>query len=329
MINDKEVKATKSPFAMRPNEEKVYDGKTGYSNVNQAVFMVDMGYVNELHFEMLELISKFEFITSRQIYQLLQMKGIEIKDQNKVNARLENLIKARAIAKYYFKSDEGNGIYRIYCLDKAGKYLLNSREIRTDWVPTNNTKPVHLIKKRLAGNQAIIAYMMKTKYFKNYVVEPVLMAKRQNIRFKVSGGVVNLGKEGKNVDLVFEAVRREPGWEEKFVTKMQLYSEFYEYYNMRDSGFDRPPQLVLLGEDDTHLVEIFKLIVKNKINLRDCKPIYTTDLRQLDETLEKSLITFNYNEEKGKYVMEIYETDMLVPPDDTEPEEDIDVDIDT
>ena len=57
MINDKEVKATKSPFAMRPNEEKVYDGKNGYSNVNQAVFMVDMGYVNELHFEMLELIN--------------------------------------------------------------------------------------------------------------------------------------------------------------------------------------------------------------------------------------------------------------------------------
>ena len=78
------------------------------------------------------------------------MKGIEIKDQNKVNARLENLIKARAIVKYYFKSDEGNGIYRIYCLDKAGKYLLNSREIRSDWVQTNNTKPVHLIKKRLA-----------------------------------------------------------------------------------------------------------------------------------------------------------------------------------
>ena len=71
------------------------------------------------------------------------------------------------------------------------------------------------------------------------------------------------------------------------------------------------------------------MIVKNKINLRDCKPIYTTDLRQLDETLEKSLITFNYSEEKAKYVMEIYETDMLVPPDDTEPDEDIDVDIDT
>lgn len=327
MINDSEVKATKSPFAMRPNEEKVYDGKTGYSNVNQAVFMVDMGYVNELHFHMLELISTFEFITSRQIYQLLQLKGIEIKDQNKVNARLENLIKARAIVKYYFKSDEGNGIYRIYCLDKSGKYLLNSREITTEWVPTNNTKPVHLIKKRLAGNQAIIAYMMKAKYFKNYVVDPILMAKRQNIRFKVSGGVVTLNKETETKDLLFEAVRREPGWEEKFVTKMKLYSEFYEYYNMRDSGFDTPPQLVLLGEDDTHLVEIFKLIVKNKIMLKDCTPLYTTDLRQLDENLSKSLISFNYNEEKGKYVMEIYNSEFLEPNDelDNEPEPEIDV----
>lgn len=327
MINDNEVKATKSPFAMRPNEEKVYDGKTGYSNVNQAVFMVDMGYVNELHFEMLELISNFEFITSRQIYQLLQIKGIEIKDQNKVNARLENLIKARAIVKYYFKSDEGNGIYRIYCLDKSGKYLLNSREIRTEWMPTNNTKPVHLIKKRLAGNQVIIAYMMKAKYFKNYVVDPVLVAKRQNIRFKVSGGVVTLNKEGQTKDLMFEAVRRENDWEEKFITKMKLYSEFYEYYNMRDSGFDTPPQLVLLGEDDTHLVEIFKLLVKNKIIFKDCTPLYTTDLRQLDETLEKSIISFNYSEEKGKYVMEIHDSEFLTPPDDNEEDDDIDIEI--
>jgi len=327
MINDNEVKATKSPFAMRPNEEKVYDGKSGYSSVNQAVFMVDQGYVNELHFEMLEIISDFEFITSRQIYQLLQMKGIEIKDQNKVNARLENLIKARAIVKYYFKSDEGNGIYRIYCLDKAGKYLLNSREIRSDWVQTNNTKPVHLIKKRLAGNQTIIAYKMKAKYFRNYVIDPVLMAKRQNIRFKVSGGVVTLSKDGRNTNLLFEAVRREPGWEEKLITKAQLYSEFYEYYNMRDSGFDGVPQLVFLGEDDTHLVEIFKLLVKNGILFKDCTPLYTTDLRQLDETLEKSLISFSFNEAKGKYVMEIYQSDLLAPIDDNEPEDDIDVEV--
>ena len=313
MINDNEIKATKSPFAMRPNEEKVFDGKTGYSSVNQAVFMVDMGYVHELHFEMLELISKFEFITSRQVYQLLQIKGIEVKDQNKVNARLENLIKARAVSRYYFKSDEGNGIYRVYCLEKAGKFLLNSREIRTDWVPTNNTRPVYLIKKRLAGNQVIIAYLMKAKYFQNYVVDPVLTAKRQNMRFKVSGGVVTLNKNNKIKDLMFEAVRREPGWEERFLTKMSLYAEFYEYFNIRDSGFEAPPQLVLVGEDDQHLVEIFKLIVKNKVVLKDCNILYTTDLRQLDETLEKSLISFNYNEEKGKYVMEIFNTDLLEP----------------
>ena len=192
-------------------------------------------------------------------------------------------------------------------------FLLNSREIRTDWVPTNNTRPVYLIKKRLAGNQVIIAYLMKAKHFQNYVVDPVLTAKRQNMRFKVSGGVVTLNKGGKVKDLMFEAVRREPGWEERFLTKMSLYAEFYEYFNIRDSGFEAPPQLVLVGEDDQHLVEIFKLIVKNKVVLKDCNILYTTDLRQLDETLEKSLISFNYNEEKGKYVMEIFNSDFLEP----------------
>lgn len=326
MIKDNEVKATKSPFAMRPNEEKVFDGRAGFSNVNHAVFMVDMGYIYELHFDMLEIVSKFEFITSRQIYQLLQLKGVEVKDQNKVNARLENLIKARAISRYYFKSDEGSGIYRVYCLEKSGKFLLSSREIRTDWVPTNNTKPVHLIKKRLAGNQAIIAYMTKAKYFKNYVVDPVLMAKRQNIRFKVSGGVVTLCKDGRNTDFIFEAVRREQGWEEKLITKMSLYAEFYEYFNIRDSGFENIPQLIILGEDDTHLVEIFKLLVKNRIVLKDSSILYTTDLRQLEENLSKSLISFNYNEEKGKYIMEGYQTDLLEPKIMIK-EEDVDVEI--
>ena len=39
--------------------------------------------------------------------------------------------------------------------------------------------------------------------------------------------------------------------------------------------------------------------------LKDCTPLYTTDLRQIDETLEKSLIAFNYDAEKGKYVIKV------------------------
>ena len=79
MVNDSEVKAQKSPFAMRINERKVFDGKDGYVSINQVMFNVDMGYITDIHFEILEVINQYEFVTARQIFQVLQMKGIDIK----------------------------------------------------------------------------------------------------------------------------------------------------------------------------------------------------------------------------------------------------------
>lgn len=322
MVNDKDVKAPKSPFAMRQNEIKVFDGKDGYASINQVVFKVDMGYINEIHFSILEIISEFEFITSRQIYQLLTQRGISIKSQDKVNDKLEDLIKSKVISRYYFSSDEGKGIFRVYCLDKIGKYLLNSRSINSSWVATDNTKPVFMLKRRLSGNQVLLAYMRKVKAFKSYALDPVLSSKKQNMKFKVSGGRITLVKDAINNDFLFEVVRRNTGWAEKFMEKMNLYQEFYDYFTTKDCGFERPPQLVIVGEDDTHLVEAFKLIVKSKIVLKGIDILYTTDLRQLDDSLEKSLIAFKYDEAKAKYIMDILELDILKSeklPEDEEP----------
>ncbi len=124
MVEDNAIKAPKSPFAMRENEIKVFDGKDGYASIDQVVFKIDMGYINELHFQILEIINDFEFITSRQIFQMLAQKGIEMKSQDKLNKKLEDMIKSKIITRYYFSSDEGKGIYRVYCLDKIRKVFI-------------------------------------------------------------------------------------------------------------------------------------------------------------------------------------------------------------
>ena len=33
-------------------------------------------------------------------------------------------------------------------MEKMGKYLLNSKEIECKWQPTDNTKPIEMLKKR-------------------------------------------------------------------------------------------------------------------------------------------------------------------------------------
>lgn len=118
MVRDNEIKATVSPFAIRPGEIKVFDGKDGYVSMNQIVQRINLGHINELHFTILEIVNEFEFITSRQILQMLEKKGIDVGSQEKLNNKLEQLVKSKILTRYYFDSQDGKGIYRIYCLEK-------------------------------------------------------------------------------------------------------------------------------------------------------------------------------------------------------------------
>ena len=309
MVEDNEIKAQVSPFAIREGEIKTFDGKDGYVSMNQIVHKINIGHINEIHFAILDLVNEFEFITSRQLYQMLEIKGIDPKSQDKLNNKLDQLVKSKILTRYYFTSDEGKGIYRIYCLEKMGKYLLNSKEIDCKWQPSDNTKPVPMIKKRLAGNQTLIAYLRKVKAFDSYIVKPAITAKVSGKLLKASGGAVKLMKNGKSIQFVFEVIRREPDWEKKLVERMRLYKEFYENYVPGDSGFAAMPQLILICEDEKHMAETFKEIVKNKLEISQIKLYFTTDLRQNKETLEDTLVDFKLVD--GKYKMENVELKLL------------------
>ena len=312
MVNDSEVKAQKSPFAMRNNERKVFDGKDGYVSINQVMFNVDMGYITDIHFEILEIINKYEFVTARQIFQLLLLKGTDIKSQSKVDDKLQKLIKTKVITRYYFTSEEGKGIFRVYCLEKMGKYLLASREIKSDWQQTNNAKPVHLIKKRLAGNQIIISYIEKVKAYESCNINAVLYSKKQNVKFKPTGGLIRLN-DGKNVqELVFEVIRRNDDWENKLIEKMQLYADFYNFFLTKDCDFEKDPQLVIVAEDNQHISEIFKIIKKAAIPLKDTEMLFTTELKHLSTDLESSLIEFQYSQETNTYKGVVVNNDLLL-----------------
>ncbi len=303
MVEDNQIKAQVSPFAIREGEIKTFDGKDGYVSMNQIIHKINIGHITDIHFAILELVNEFEFITSRQIYQMLEWKGIDPKSQDKLNNKLDQLVKSKILTRYYFTSEEGKGIYRIYCLEKMGKYLLTSKEIECKWQQTDNVKPVAMIKKRLAGNQTIIAYLRKVKAFDSYVVKPALNAKTMGKVFKATGGSVKLTKNNKSITFLFEVIRRESDWQKKLVDKMNMYKDFYENFVQGDSGFSAMPQLIFVCEDDRHTAEVFKEIVKNKLEISQIKLYFTTDLRQNNETLENTLIEFKLDVETKKYKM--------------------------
>lgn len=300
MIEDEEIKTTVSPFAIREGEIKTFDGKDGYVSINQIIHKINLGHINETHFAILDIVNEFEFVTSRQIYQILEKRNMKLKSQDKLNNKLDQLVKTKILTRYYFSSEEGKGIYRVYCMEKMGKYLLTSKEAECKWQPTDNTKPVGLIKKRLAGNQVIIAYLRKAKAFDKYTVKPQITAKMSGKSFKANS-LIKLTKSGKSINLLFDCVRREDDWQSKFIERMRLYEDFYNNFVRLDSGFDVPPQLIMLCEDEKHMVEAFKEIVKNNIEINKVKLYFTTDLKQNSASLDKSLIEFEKDEETGKY----------------------------
>lgn len=308
MVEDNQIKATVSPFTVREGEIKIFDGKDGYVSMNQIIQKLNLGHIQDIHFKIIELINKFEFLTSRQIFQLLKYENVEIKDQKKLNTRLEQLIKGKILTRYYFSSNVGDGIYRVYSLEKMGKYLLDSREIECKWQPSDNAKPVEMLKKKLAGNQLVIAYMRKVKAFSSYELKPSIIAKYASKSFKPIARI-NFSYENKNISFVYEVIRRNEDWQSKLIERMILWKEFYDNFNPGDSGFYAIPQLVFVCEDNKHSAEVFKTLVINKLQIDKINYLFTTDLQQNEDNLRKSLFEFVLN--KGKYGIKTIDAKIL------------------
>ena len=311
MVEDSQIKTTVSPFAIREGEIKVFDGKDGYVSMNQIIQKINVGHINDLHFKIMELVNEFEFITSRQIYMLLDKEKYDLKSQDKLNNKLDQLVKSKILTRYYFNSEEGKGIYRIYCLEKMGKYLLNSRGVECKWQPTDNTKTVAMIKKRLAANQLFIAYKEKVAAFDSYQVKVHMRAKQLGKQFKPTGGKITLSKAEKSIDFIFEIIRREEDWNKKLIEKLKLYKDFYENFQPLDSDFRNMPQLIFVCEDEKNMAETFREIVINGLEIDKLKFYYTTDLRQNEEDLTHSLAEFKLDSTTNKYKMENVEIKLL------------------
>lgn len=308
MVEDNEIKTKVSPFAMRTQEIKVFDGKDGYVSMNQIIQKMNLGHLTEIHFKILELVNKFEFVTSRQLFYLLKLQNVDIASQDKLNTKLEQLVKCKILTRYYFTSIEGDGVFRIYCMEKMGKYLLTSRDIECKWQPSDNAKPVEMIKKKLAGNQVIVAFLRKSTHVNSYTLKPPITDRNTGKIFKPTLSI-RFDYSNRKIDFVFDVIRRNDSWKEDLKTRMNQYKNFYDNFTPGDSGFFNLPQLILVCEDDKHMAEVFKEIVVNNLSLDKIKIYYTTDMAQNSDKLDKSL--YEFVEENGKYKIKNVEAKIL------------------
>ena len=53
MVEDNQIKAQISPFAIRKGEIKTFDGQDGYVSMNQVVHKINIGHITDIHFAIL------------------------------------------------------------------------------------------------------------------------------------------------------------------------------------------------------------------------------------------------------------------------------------
>ena len=73
------------------------------------------------------------------------------------------------------------------------------------------------------------------------------------------------------------------------------------------------PQLVFVGEDVNHNAEIFRIAKKIGFNVKDEDMYFTTDLQQLEDSLENTISIFEYDKENNKYKLTTKSLDILKP----------------
>lgn len=291
MVKDDEIQASESPFKMIKGEKKIFDGYDGYVSINQVVSKIQRDHLGELEYDILGIVNKYEYVTSRQIHHLLSLKGYEFNNTKKLSRKLDQMLKGKLLSRCYFSTFEEQSAYKVYSLEKNGKYLLEARNIESNWKTTDNTKTVGSIKRRLAANQMLLAHILKNKTYAKDESSFEIVSKQYNRKLVTKGIIAFENKKTKEKrSFLIEALRRD-GDEEDLQTRLKIYSEFFKTQAKAENI-----ELVMVCEDKKHMAEVYKEILVNKIELENI--YFTYDLIQLEPEIEKSLFEFKIKDKE-------------------------------
>ena len=278
-----------SPFAHVKGEVKRLDGFQGEVTISQVLNKIERGHMNEIIYKVLSYLAKYEFLTSRQINQLLILDGIGLDTSKKLVRKMDQILRDKLITRYCFSTLKETSSYRVYALDKNGKYLLEAKGIYTDWKPSDNFKSPEVVKGRLAINQFLIAVAEKVGSYESSDAKKEIISPRGNTKPETAG-IIYLRKENKKVPILTEAVRRGENWEKQFVKSFKVYKDFFEKFKTT-KDFVTEPHFILVCEDFEHMKEVYNQIIENDLEF-DKKIYFTYDLLQIEKDLSKSWFEF-------------------------------------
>lgn len=246
------IKATESPYAIRPNEtiEIVKPGKLlGYIdqlNITQSERLV-LGCVNYLM-----------FATSMQIFWMLSGYGIDQKEIHKILAKLYH---AGYLHKLQFCGNGGMSSFKVYAITGDRGYMLFKqvfgRKPNTKRDFFNKEDFFVKVKQILSANQlmAQITDLKKCAIPSHSQVFSIKRLLQKPLLIRVTG-YFETGETGYWV----ESVRKCDNYMENFENRIKRLEYFQKNYKkieeVNDTAIASKPHIIVIAEDEQHMKEL-------------------------------------------------------------------------
>lgn len=296
VFDDTFIKAESSPFRTFPDDKQEFLRKTNYVDLGKAIQQYRNGEIEERMLRILDIVVQHKYISIRQIWQMYLLKfGKYIKRDN-LNKLLNRMAEKGLVVGFIVRSSIGETMYHTYCADYNGIRLYTALTSEsTNWKRTDTLQKPYIIKRSLAKNQFLIAYL---KYYDvDYKLQPKLMFTKDGGReLAVTPAIQLTFKLKEQLDsIVFlvETIRTYQGWEEDYSEKLIRYGQYMK--SVEDTQTLKKYYIIICAESTEQVGEaaqvFYKLRHVKKIQeLRNVKLFYTYDLELLDNHIEKSLL---------------------------------------
>lgn len=276
LVEDKDIKKSKSNFSMFTNELIKYEGKYKKLDTVQLTLALQIKshILDAIGYQVLNAVCSLNYSTSRQITQYINtIKKISV-DQTLVSKKLKQLNDVSAIVQQSFITEEnpkGTNM-KFYCLDKNGSILLKGSRFNCLWKATDSLKDVPIIKSYLIRNQY---------YLKLY--EELGEIEDFNI-YDVSVGV-GLTYNINNKYHIVLPVRSDLNYKENVINTIRSLEEVKPFKSMLNK------EILILSEDANHSFEIYKALSKNKLMNNNIR--FVTDLKLFERELINCFVQFS------------------------------------
>lgn len=258
-----------SPFACMAGQRHHFTPVPKNTSDSEAWFLIGNGIVGDLDLMILKIINQFEFVTFRQIHDLLAMDGIAVPPQ-KLRHVLCRAVKKSFIGRIEFSDPDGKiqGT-KAYTLHYHGIKYLYCKGFRTNSLKYYMSLNAVDIKRQLASNQLLISILKQ--------IPTSFQVRNMLVHNGFDGHIVrvNATLTCANGTYLVEVVRRSDNWKEYFLSKSGRYAAILEnHHHLQEPIADRPT-LILMAEDIDHMMELQALVQRTDLNRYP--PLFTHD----------------------------------------------------